>query len=79
MKSQLSFVATGVLLGVAALGFAAVRFLPASNPQSSSPQVHMAEAASPNRIYCYSGMKGVQGRLYRGWVCEVEQAPTMPN
>jgi hypothetical protein len=32
-----------------------------SLPHSSSPQVHMA--ARPNRIYCYSGMKGEQGHL----------------
>jgi hypothetical protein len=44
--------------------------------------VRVADSAStgaPRRVYCYSGIKGEPGSLYRGWVCEPEHALSLTN
>jgi len=44
--------------------------------------VRVADSAStgaPRRVYCYSGIKGEPGNLYRGWVCEPEHVPSLTN
>ena len=81
MKSQISFIAMGIVAATTALGFATIGHLPAANPNVIAP-VHVADSAgtgAPRRVYCYSGIKGEPGNLYRGWVCEPAHAPTLTN
>jgi hypothetical protein len=81
MKSQISFIAIGLVTATTALGFATGGHLPAANPKVIVP-VRVADSAStgaPRRVYCYSGIKGEPGNLYRGWVCEPEHASSLTN
>jgi hypothetical protein len=81
MKSQISFIAMGLVVATTALGFATAGRLPALIPHATVP-VRVAEAAGtgvPRRVYCYSGIKGEPGRLYRGWICLPEHPPTLTN
>jgi hypothetical protein len=80
MKSQISFIAIGLVAATAALGFATVGRLPATSPHLTAP-VRVADSTTPGappHVYCYSGIKGGQDSLYRGWVC-VPQKPTLTN
>ena len=80
MKSQLSFTAIGLVLATAALGFAAVGHLPGVHPRETvTVSVAGAKDGPPHRIDCFIGMRGEPGSLYRGWICEREQAPTLAN
>jgi hypothetical protein len=82
MKSQISFIAVGLVVATAALGFATVGRLPALPPHETVVPVRVAEAAgtsAPPRVYCYNGTKGEPGKLYRGWVCLPEHPPTASN
>ena len=78
MKSQISFIAVGLVVATADLGFATVGRLPALPPHETVVPVRVAEAAgtSAPRVYCYNGKPG---RLYRGWVCLPEHPPTASN
>lgn len=82
MKSQISFIAIGIVIATTVLGFATTGQLPASNSREIVPAVHMADltgAGIARRVYCYSGIKGAPGSLYRGWVCEREHATPLAN
>jgi len=72
MKSQISLIAAGLFVATMALGFAAVGHLPSFKSREVAPLVHGAEltGAGARRIYCFIGMKGEPGSLYRGWVCD---------
>jgi hypothetical protein len=81
MKTQLSFTALGLVLATTALGFATVGHPSAVSPRETTP-VRVANGAStgaPPRVYCYSGVKGEPGSLYRGWVCLPEHPPSVTN
>lgn len=81
MKSQISFIAIGLVAATMALGFATVGPLPAANPLGIAP-VRVTDSAgtgNPRRVYCYSGIKGEPGSLYRGWICETEGTPALTN
>lgn len=80
MKSQISFIAIGLVAATTALGFATVGPL-RTNPSVTAP-VRVSDSVvtgAPPRVYCYSGVKGSQGSLYRGWVCVPEHEPTLTN
>ncbi len=82
MKSQISFVAIGIVIATTVLGFATAGPLPAFDSREIVPAVHMAGltgASVERRVYCYSGIKGAPGSLYRGWVCELEHVPASVN
>jgi hypothetical protein len=82
MKSQIFFIAMGIVVSTTALGFATVGQPPAPQPYKTTPVLITDSAAAnkPRRIYCYNGTKGEPGSLYRGWVCELEQAaPALSN
>jgi hypothetical protein len=81
MKSKLSFTAMGIVFAIAVLGFAATGHLPAFHSRAGTSPVRIAEPtdAPPHRIYCFIGMKGELGSLYRGWVCVPEPVPTLAN
>jgi hypothetical protein len=81
MKSKLSFAAVGVVFPVAALGFTAVGHLPVFQSRARTAPIRVAKPTDvlPNRVYCFIDMKGEPGRLYRGWICEREHAPTLAN
>ncbi|HUB64581.1 MAG TPA: hypothetical protein VL996_09085 [Methylocella sp.] len=81
MKSQISFIATGLVAATIALGFATVGRLPALLHHETS-EIRLADSApdTPPRVYCYSGIKGEPGSLYRGWICLPDaHRPTMTN
>ncbi|MFZ0496795.1 MAG: hypothetical protein WBE80_14920 [Methylocella sp.] len=82
MKRQISFIAIGIVAATTALGLATAGHLPAFNSRETAPPVRMADltgAGAARRVYCYSGIKGAPGSLYRGWVCELEHAPASVN
>ncbi|HUZ91457.1 MAG TPA: hypothetical protein VMU78_06115 [Methylocella sp.] len=81
MKSQISFIAMAIIVATTALGFATVGRLPSLQPHVTTPIgfTNSSAASTPRRVYCYNGIKGEPGNLYRGWVCESERAPKLTN
>jgi hypothetical protein len=81
MKSQLSFIAIVLIAATTVLGFATVGPMRATNSPVTIPvRVSDSVVASPApRVYCYSGIKGKQGGLYRGWICEPEGELAVTN
>jgi hypothetical protein len=79
MKSQICFVAMGLILATTALGFATVGHVPPFRSHETTPiQVSQSTPEpGPRRVYCYSGLKGEPGKLYRGWVCETADSPAL--
>lgn len=79
MKSQMSFIALGLVISTTALGFATVGPLPEA-PRHESSQIRFAKSSGSSaaqKIFCYSGIKGEPGKLYRGWICEPEHSPIL--
>ena len=81
MKSQISFIAIVLVAATAVLGFATVGPLRAT-PETQTTFVQVSESNThgpASRVFCYNGIRGEQGSLYRGWICEPEQKLTLTN
>ncbi|HUI21112.1 MAG TPA: hypothetical protein VLZ74_08715 [Methylocella sp.] len=81
MKSQISFVAVGLVVATTALGFATVGPLPAPNTAREIVPVRIVDSTdtAARRVYCYNGIRGESGSLSRGWVCVPEDKRSLTN
>ncbi len=76
MIRKLSFLIIGFAAAMSSIAIAAP--LPAINggETETAPATTQTSTGASDRLYCYNGVKGDQANLYRGWVCEPEQAKT---
>lgn len=80
MKGQLSYSVMGIVLATAALGFIAVRQLPAlPSREAIWPILNLTPANQQRRIYCDDGDSRQYSNTHHGYVCPTEYLPRPGN